>query len=82
MNTTSNVEQKSTPENQFEQQQSLLSKSYGIGKNGVDMKIALTENESRICTILQKVSDHISAERPDLPGSNLVSLAAGFVTSF
>jgi tRNA nucleotidyltransferase (CCA-adding enzyme) len=41
--------------------------TYGTAKNGATMKIVLTENESRICDLLQKVSDYIAAERPDLP---------------
>lgn len=41
--------------------------TYGTAKNGATMKIVLTENESRICDLLQKVSDYIAAQRPDLP---------------
>lgn len=40
---------------------------YGKAKNGVDMKIVLTEKETDICNLLKKVSDYIASERPDLP---------------
>ncbi|CAO3582978.1 unnamed protein product [Absidia cylindrospora] len=43
------------------------SKTYGVAKTGIDMKINLTENEFGFANLLQKVSAHIATERPDLP---------------
>ncbi|OBZ90935.1 CCA tRNA nucleotidyltransferase, mitochondrial [Choanephora cucurbitarum] len=42
-------------------------KTYGVAKNGVTMKIELTEKEAQICSVLRGVSSFIAQERPELP---------------
>ena len=41
--------------------------SYGVAKNGVEMKIMLSDKEARICNLLEQVSDYIAQTRSDLP---------------
>lgn len=53
----------------------MSTKSYGISKNGVRMKIELNETEEKICSVLKGVSGYIKNERPELP--HIVSRIAG-----
>lgn len=41
--------------------------NYGVAKNGVTMKVELSQKESNICKVLQGVSSFIAKERPELP---------------
>lgn len=50
-------------------------KTYGVSKNGVLMKVELNEKETQICKVLQGVSQFIQQERPELP--KIVSRIAG-----
>lgn len=43
------------------------SKTYGVSKNGVTMKVDLSEKEAKICSVLQGVSSFIAQQRPELP---------------
>lgn len=43
------------------------SKTYGVSKNGITMKVDLSEKEAKICNVLQGVSTFIAEERPELP---------------
>ncbi|KAL0572287.1 hypothetical protein ABG067_009278, partial [Albugo candida] len=54
---------------------STTTKTYGISKNGVLMKVELNEKEDKICKLLQGVSTFIKKERPELPP--IVSRIAG-----
>ena len=46
---------------------SMEHKTYGVAKNGITMKIELTEKEAQICKVLRGVSSFIAQERPELP---------------
>lgn len=45
----------------------MTQKSYGVAKNGANMKIDLTEKEIKICNVLQGVTRFIADKRPELP---------------
>lgn len=42
-------------------------KTYGVSKNGIVMKVDLSEKEAKICSVLRGVSSFIAKERPELP---------------
>lgn len=54
---------------------STTTRSYGVTKSGIVMKVELNERETKICKLLQGVSTFIKSERPDLPP--IVSRIAG-----
>ena len=53
----------------------MSTKTYGISKHGVPMKVELSEREDKICDLLRNVSTFIQQERPELP--HIVSRIAG-----